>query len=150
VARSLNILLVEDSPDDALLVSTAVERTLLGIRVLLVHNGQEAMRYLDGQSPYCDRARHPFPDLVLLDLKMPLVNGFEVLRWIRSQPGLRRLPVIVLTGSLLPEDKQKAYDEGANSYLVKPLDFSGMMQTIKSMGEFWLAGPRFPDAGQVS
>ena len=149
MARSLNILLVEDSSDDALLVSTAVERTLAGIRVLLVHNGQEAIRYLDGQSPYDDRARHPFPDLVLLDLKMPLVNGFEVLRWIRSQPRLRRLPVIVLTGSLLPEDTQKAYDAGANSYLVKPLDFGGMMQTIKSMGEFWLSGPRFPDAGHV-
>ena len=148
MARSLNILLVEDNPDDAFLVSTAVERTLAGIRVLLVQNGQEAIRYLDGQSPYDDRSRHPFPDLVLLDLKMPVVNGFEVLDWIRSQPGLRRLPVIVLTGSLLPEDTQKAYEAGANSYLIKPLDFKGMMETIKNLGEFWLGGTQFPDTGR--
>jgi len=145
VARSLNILLVEDNPDDAFLVSTAVERTLAGIRVLLVKNGQEAIRYLGGESPYEDRSRHPFPDLILLDLKMPVMNGFEVLDWIRSKPGLRRLPVIVLTGSLLPEDTQRAYEAGANSYLIKPLDFDGMMRTIKNMGDFWLSGTQFPD-----
>jgi len=85
------------------------------------------------------------PELVLLDLKMPQVNGLEVLRWIRSQPGLRRLPVIVLTGSLLPEDTQRAYEAGANSYLVKPLDFNGMMETMKNMADFWLTGTMFPE-----
>ena len=145
MARSLNILLVEDNPDDAFLVSTAVERTLSGIRIFLVPNGQEAIRYLDGEVPYNDRGRHPLPELVLLDLKMPQVNGLEVLRWIRSQPGLRRLPVIVLTGSLLPEDTQRAYEAGANSYLVKPLDFNGMMETMKNMADFWLTGTMFPE-----
>jgi len=146
MARTPAILLVEDNPDDALLVSKAAQATLAGIPVSIVTNGAEAIRYLQGDGPYAERALHPFPDIILLDLNLPLMNGFEVLHWIRSQAGLKRLPVIVLSGSLLPEDTQRAYEAGANSYLVKPVDLSGMLQTIKNMGDFWLRGTRLPDA----
>ncbi len=140
MARGADILLVEDNPDDATLVCTAVERTLAGIRVLVVGDGGEAIRYLSGVPPYDDRTAYPFPDLVLLDLKMPSVDGFEVLRWIRSQPGLLGLPVIVLTGSVLADDNALAYESGASSYLVKPNSFEELLKTIKSLGEFWFGG----------
>jgi CheY-like chemotaxis protein len=109
MARAANILLVEDNSDDATLVCTAVQRTLAGIRVIVVGDGQGAINYLGGDGPYRDRATYPFPDLVLLDLKMPLVNGFEVLTWIPSQPALKGLPVVILTGSVLASDNAQAY-----------------------------------------
>ena len=146
MARTPAILLVEDNPDDALLVAKAAQATLAGIPVSLVTNGPEAIRYLQGEGTYADRTLYPFPDIILLDLRLPLMNGIDVLHWIRSQAGLKRLPVIVLSGSTLPEDTQRAYEAGANSYLVKPVDFTGMLRTMKDMGDFWLRGTRLPDA----
>src|SRR5438105_7450294 len=138
MARQAAILLVEDSADDALLLTKAAEQTLGGVRVLGVSSGLAAMQYLQGQEIYADRNLYPFPEIVLLDLKMPEIDGFQVLRWIRQQPLMKRLPVIVLTGSTLQKDSEQAYDNGANSYLVKPSDFNQMVETMKSLGEFWL------------
>jgi len=146
VARSPNILLVEDDPNDALLVTKAFQKTLGGIPLHIVANGQEAVSYLKGEAQYADRARHPFPDIVLLDLKMPMMNGFEVLRWIRGQPKLKRLPVIVLTGSVQDSDARLAYEIGANSYVIKPTDFNRLMETMKILGSFWLGGTKLPEA----
>ena len=147
MARAANILLAEDNPDDATLVCAAVQRTFAGIRVLVVSDGQEAIRYLRGEPPYDVRSDYPFPDLVLLDLNLPSVHGFEVLRWIRAQPGLLGLPVIVLTGSMLASDNAMAYESGANSYLIKPGSFDELLKTIKNLGDFWFSGnvrPRIP------
>jgi CheY-like chemotaxis protein len=146
VARAANILLVEDDPNDALLVCMAFKRTLSGIPVFAVSNGLEAVRYLKGEAEYGDRQTNPFPDLVLLDLKMPVMNGFEFLRWVRAQASLRRLPVIVLTSSLDESDPTQAYDAGANSYVVKPTDFNQLTQAIQRLGDFWLTQTLLPDA----
>ena len=140
MARAANILLAEDNPDDATLVCTAVQRTLAGIRVLVIGDGRETIRYLKGDPPYDVRNDFPLPDLVLLDLDLPSVNGFEVLRWIRSQPDLLGLPVIVLTGSTLASDNATAYENGANSYLIKPGTFDELLKTIKNLGDFWFGG----------
>ena len=147
MARAANILLVEDNPDDVLLVCKAVQSTMAGIKIHVVGNGQEAIRYLEGEGPFGDRQSHPFPDIVLLDLKMPLVNGFEVLRWLRAQPRLKRLPVIVLSGSAQQSDTVQAYECGANSYLIKPSNFSDLLQTMKTVGDFWLGGTKLPESG---
>ena len=147
MARSPNILLVEDDPNDALLVTKAFQKTLAGIPLHAVVNGQEAVNYLKGEGLYADRARYPFPDIVLLDLKMPLMNGFDVLRWIRQQPRLKRLPVIVLTGSVQDSDARLAYEVGANSYVIKPTDFNRLLETMKILGSFWLGGTKLPEVG---
>jgi len=149
MARSPTILLVEDDENDALLVRKAAQKTLAGIPISCVSNGHEAVQYLKGEGIYADRSKHPFPDIVLLDLKMPVMNGFEVLRWVRSQPKLKRLPIIILTGSVHETDTRTAYEEGANSYLIKPANFNELVETIKNVGDFWLTGTRLPNLGEA-
>src|SRR5437762_1307255 len=144
MARTATILLVEDDENDALLVCKAAQKTLAGIPVFVVSNGQQAVQYLNGDAAYADRSKYPFPDIVLLDLKMPVMNGFEVLRWVRSQPRLKRLPVIILTGSVHESDTKAAYEEGANSYLIKPANFNELVDTMKNVGDFWLRGTKLP------
>ena len=147
MARSVNILLVEDDPNDVMLIRKAVQKILSGIPLAVVPNGQEAVGYLKGEGLYANRGVYPFPDIVLLDLKMPLMNGFEVLRWVRQQPRLKRLPVIVLTGSVQESDARLAYEMGANSYVIKPADFNQLLEMIKTLGNFWFGGTRLPEAG---
>ncbi|HLH52187.1 MAG TPA: response regulator [Verrucomicrobiae bacterium] len=128
-----SILLVEDEPDDVALVKRAFERAGVAYPLHPVSSGMEAIAYLNGDPPYFDRARYPFPALVLLDLKMPRTDGFEVLRWIRHQAKLVDLPVVVLTGSNEIRDANAAYQLGATSFMVKPLDFtsgSGWADTL--------------------
>jgi len=137
------ILLVEDSGDDAVIVRRAFEKLGVLNRIELVTDGDEAISYLAGAGVYADRERYPMPGLVLLDLKMPRRDGFEVLEWIRFQPELSRLPVVVLTTSDEIKDMSRAYAAGANSFLVKPMEFEnyvGLLQTVK---KFWpsLGGP---------
>jgi len=117
------VLLVEDNPDDVLLIRRAFDRTGIVLNLHAVSNGDKAIAYLGGQRPYEDRSKYPVPDLVLLDIKMPGTDGFEVLSWIRHQWRLRDLCVVMLTSSDAIRDVNHAYRLGANSFLVKPLDF---------------------------
>ena len=116
------ILLVEDNEDDVLLIRRGFERSGVGSSLQLVKNGPEAIAYLKSDLPYHDRSKHPLPSLVLLDIKMPGVNGFEVLKWIRRQPEFVRLQVVMLTSSDEIRDVTLAYQLGANSFFVKPVD----------------------------
>jgi CheY-like chemotaxis protein len=116
----------------------------------VVWNGQEAIAYLKGAGKYSNRDEYPLPDLLLLDLKMPRVNGFEVLQWIRQQPGLAPLRVLVLTSSDQIRDVNEAYRLGANSFLVKPLDFEDFAQLGYLIQEFWLKASKTPETFRPS
>ena len=139
------ILLVEDNPDDVLLLQRAFRKANLMNPVQVVPDGQAAIDYLSGAAPYDDRSRYPIPALVLLDLKLPKRNGHEVLQWIRAQPGLRRLPVAVLTTSRESPDINRAYDLGANSYLAKPVDFDALIEMVKTLQLYWMILNERPD-----
>ena len=142
------ILLVEDSDDDVLLIQRAFRKSNLVNPVEVVRDGEQAVRYLGGTGPYADRGRHPLPALVLLDLKLPRKNGLEVLAWLRGQAGIRRIPVVVLTSSRESNDLRRAYDLGANSYLVKPVSFEGLVETVKTLGLYWMILNEKPDVQQ--
>jgi CheY-like chemotaxis protein len=132
------ILLVEDDPNDALLVQRAFRKANLANPVHLVSDGDQAVAYLGGEGGYADRQRHPVPVIVLLDLKLPRRSGLEVLTWIRQQPRLKRLPVVILTSSKESADVNRAYDLGANSYLLKPVDFTALLELVKALNLYWI------------
>jgi len=123
VPETRPILLVEDREDDVFLVRRAFEKAYLLNPLQVVRNGEEAVAYLKGEGTYANRAGYPLPSLILLDLKLPGMDGFDVLRWIRQEPNFGSLPVIVLTSSEQIRDVNRAYQLGANSFLVKPTDF---------------------------
>lgn len=127
------ILVVDDSAHDALLMRTVFARAGLVQPLQFAHDGDEAIAYLQGDSPFADRAQFPLPTVMLLDLNMPRKNGFELLEWIRRQPALRRLPVIVLSASSQPEDIRRSYDLGASAYLVKPGNLDGLMHLARTL-----------------
>jgi CheY-like chemotaxis protein len=133
------ILLAEDDPNDVVLFQRAMERAFLRLDSLkVVRDGEEAISYLSGQGIYADRDLHPLPALLLLDLKMPRKSGLEVLSWIRKQPQLRYLIVVFLTSSNSYDDIRLAYETGANSYLVKPVEFTEMVEMIRNVSIYWL------------
>ena len=139
------MLVVEDRDEDICLFRVACERARLNLPFRTVKNGSEAIQYLKGEGQFANRAEYPLPRLMLLDLNMPLVNGFEVLEWLRTQPGLRRLIVIVFTSSARPEDVNRAFELGANSYLVKPMDLVELEGITRYLQEYWLKINHCPD-----
>ena len=116
------ILLVEDDPNDALITQQFLRRAGVTHRIVHVTDGWEAMNYLAGKAPYNDRSACPLPVLIILDLKLPKYSGFDVLTWLHSKPALATLPVVVLTGSIYPEDRRRATDLGAIGFEIKPVD----------------------------
>lgn len=139
------ILLVEDREDDIVLIRKAFSKAGLLNPLYVVRNGEEAVAYLLGDKPYANRSEYPLPDLILLDLKMPRMDGFEVLTWIRTQPGIRGLPVVVLTSSQELRDVNQAYSLGANSFLVKPLDFENSVELARLLHRYWLKSSKLPE-----
>jgi CheY-like chemotaxis protein len=132
------ILLVEDRGDDILLVQRALARAKVVNPLFVVRNGEEAISYLRGEGQYRNRAEYPVPDLMLLDLKMPGLDGFDVLKWVRSQPAFKALRIVVLTSSEQVYDVDKAYSLGANSFLVKPSSFDNYVEVLRAMSGYWL------------
>ena len=141
------ILLVEDEPGDVLLIRRAYRRANLASPLQVVGDGEAAVAYLAGQDAYADRRQYPLPALVLLDLKLPRKSGLEVLAWLRAQPALKRLPVVVLTSSRERGDVDRAYELGANSYLVKPVGFDTLQEMIQTLGLYWLVLNERPQVG---
>ncbi len=137
-SMSGGVLLVEDDPNDVLLIQRAFTKANLQVPMQVVDNGEAAVSYLSGAGDYSDRDQHPLPILVLLDLKLPCRSGHEVLAWLRQQPGLKRLPVVVLTSSQEMGDIDRAYDLGANSYLVKPVAFNALIEIVKTLDLYWM------------
>ena len=139
------MLLVEDDPNDILLTQRAFMQASLVNPLRVVRDGEEAINYLGGREAYADRTRYPLPSLILLDLKLPKKSGLEVLEFLRSQPSLRQTPVIVLTSSQESSDIQRAYALGANSYLLKPVGFDGLLEMVKAIGMYWVILNQGPD-----
>ncbi len=139
------LLLVEDDANDVMLFRRAKDKSNLANPLQVVEDGEAAVAYLSGQGQYADRNRYPLPALMLLDLKLPRKSGLEVLAWLREQPGLLRLPVVVLTSSKESVDVGQAYDLGANSYLVKPVAFDKLLEMVTALGLYWLILNEKPD-----
>src|SRR5882724_8819584 len=132
------ILLAEDREDDIALIRKAFAKAFVQNPLYVVRDGDEAVAYLKGEGRYFNRDEYPLPDLLLLDLKMPRLDGFEVLRWIRQEAGMDSLRIIVLTSSESMADVNTAYQLGANSFLVKPLEFERFVETSKMFSRYWL------------
>ena len=133
------ILLVEDNRMDVELTLDAFREARLMNVVHVAANGTAALDYVLGRGQYADREAYPLPDLILLDLKLPGMDGFQVLREIKAAPILRRLPVVILTSSKEEGDRALSYDIGANSYLVKPVSFDGSLEVIRQIEGYWLS-----------
>jgi CheY-like chemotaxis protein len=137
------ILLVEDNEDDVFLMQRALKEAAISNPLRIVEDGQEAVDYLSGAAKFSDRSRYPLPAIIFLDLKLPLKSGHEVLTWIRSQPPFQSTVVVVLTSSDEPTDVARAYQIGANSYLVKPPTAEQLLDMAKSFKWYWLEFNRF-------
>ena len=142
--ESMPILLVEDDYNDVLLIQRAFRKANIKPLVSTVSDGDETILYLQGKGKYADRSQYPLPLLVLLDLKLPRRSGLEVLAWIRQQPQLKRLLVVVLTSSQENSDLAQAYDLGANSYLVKPIDFHEFVRLVQLIDDYWFKTNQIP------
>ncbi len=136
--QECSILLVEDDPNDVLLTQRAFRKANVANPLHVVSDGEQAEAYLAGRGAFADRTQHPLPVLVLLDLKLPRRTGLEVLEWLRQQPSLNRLRVVVLTSSRETSDINRAYDLGASSYLVKPVAFDALIDMVKALDMYWL------------
>ena len=140
----LVILLVEDNLDHAELAKRNLEGCHVANRIHHVEDGEEAIHNMHGTGRYTDRNRYPRPDLILLDLRLPKIDGLEVLRIIKLDPDLRAIPVVVLTTSDAEPDIARAYQLHANSYLTKPVEFDALSRLLKDLGFYWLAWNKRP------
>jgi CheY-like chemotaxis protein len=138
-SRPAHILLIEDNRMDIELTLDAFRERRLNNEIHVAPGGQEGLDYLLGHGEFADRDKFPLPDLILLDLKMPVIDGHEVLRQIKQFPLLKRIPVVVLSSSKEEGDRALTYDNGANSYLVKPVSFDGFLDVVHQVDSYWLS-----------
>jgi CheY-like chemotaxis protein len=148
VSKTPIILLVEDLEDDVTLIRRAFGQAGLTSPLQVVRDGEQVLAYLGGTGKYANRDEFPLPDLILLDLKMPGMDGFEVLQWLRNQPGISRIAVIVLTSSDNLYDVNRAYALGANTFLVKPTDFNNYVNLTKLVSDFWINTAKLPESAR--
>jgi CheY-like chemotaxis protein len=144
-ARPIEILMVEDNEGDVFLTTEALKSAKIANSVHVVRDGVEALEFLRRQGKF---AAAPRPDLILLDLNLPGKDGRQVLSEIKPDPELRAIPVVVLTSSSAEQDVVKSYDLHANCYIVKPVDFAGLMEVVRSIGSFWLVVATLPPDGR--
>jgi len=140
-----NVLLVEDDPNHELLVEIALRRASLGVRVRSVQNGSLAIQYLSGEPPFNNRKDYPLPAVIILDLSLPIVSGFEVLEWLQGRKDLWEIPVLVFTASGDPKDAERAFGLGARAYRQKSEDFDAVADPVREFLEKWVGpGPPLP------
>jgi CheY-like chemotaxis protein len=132
------ILLIEDEESDAALLRRGFEKIKVLNPIVHLTNGDDALFYLEGRGQYADRTLYPLPALILLDLKLPGMTGFQLLQWMRTRGDVRRIPVVVLTGDDGPETINSAYDLGANSYLLKSADADEIARMVKAIRQYWI------------
>jgi len=135
VTEALRILLVEDNPGDADMTCETLTDRVPDVAISVVNDGEKALAYLSGRAPYEHVAR---PDLVILDLNLPKVDGREVLAEIKQDPSLKKIPVVILTSSDAPSDVVRSYELGANSYVTKPIGLGAFQSVVLSLASYWL------------
>ena len=142
------ILAVDDSGNDLMILRAAFQMARSGHPLQEVHNGEEAIAYLKGEGAHSDREKFPSPVVMLLDLNMPRKDGFDVLAWVRAQPGLKRLSIVILSASTRGEDIVRAFDLGATSYLVKPSTLEELTTMMRCLFD-WIQINRFPSLNEA-
>lgn len=142
----ITIIMADDDPDDRELAKEAFQECRLANEVHFVEDGEELMEYLCRKGKYADMPEAPLPALILLDLNMPRKDGREALKEIKSDPDLRRIPIVVLTTSKAEEDILRTYDLGVNSYVTKPVTFESLVETIKVLGKYWFEIVELPSS----
>lgn len=140
----LEIILIEDNPDDAALAIRALKKQNLANKLVHLKDGVEALDFIYGKGVYAERGALNTPRVILLDLKMPKVNGIEVLEKVKSDPLTKHIPVVILTSSAEDPDIKECYALGANSYIVKPVDFDNFSKTVVELGLYWMVLNRPP------
>jgi CheY-like chemotaxis protein len=151
--KPVTILMVDDNADDVELALLAFREARISNPIAVATSGQGALDRLFGRTMQQDGKRYPLPDLILLDLKMPGVDGLEVLRQLRAAPVLKMIPVVIMTSSSLEGDRIMSYSLGANSYLVKPVSLENMVRLASVINDYWLSinvGPPLPDLSATS
>jgi two-component system response regulator len=143
------ILLVEDNPDDIDLTLRALKKNNIMNEVVIARDGEEALNYLFGTGPYSGKGLPPLPAVMLLDLKLPKVDGLGVLRQVRENPNTKFLPVVILTSSKEDQDLVNSYSLGANSYVRKPVDFHQFLAAVQQLGLYWLLLNEMPPAIRI-
>jgi len=136
-AKRLKILIAEDDPNDRKLLALAAAQSKEIGELFVLTDGQELIEYLEGEGDFANRRAHPLPDMVVLDLKMPLMNGLEVLEWIRNQSPQPAIPVVMLSGSGLEKDVEEAYRLGADGYFQKPQSVAALKHVLRAITEYW-------------
>ncbi|MBA3664521.1 MAG: response regulator [Bacteroidetes bacterium] len=136
--NQIEIILVEDNPDDAALTKRAFKTNNISNSLIHLKNGEEALDFIFNGGTYDNKTFTHFPKIILLDLKMPKVNGMEVLQRIKSDENTKKIPVVILTSSAEDPDIKKCYELGANSYIVKPVEFENFTKTVVELGLYWL------------
>jgi CheY-like chemotaxis protein len=137
--KSSVIMLVDDSPDDLELMRIAFKKAGIRNPIAEVHSGEQAIAYLSGEDKYADRRHFPLPCLIITDLKMPGVDGFELLKWLRDQPAFEPVPKIVLTASAHEVDKKRARELGCAAYFTKPNQLAGLVNLVNEMNTGWIS-----------
>jgi CheY-like chemotaxis protein len=137
-AMTATILLVEDNPDDEELTRVALQESKVANHLVVARDGVEALDYLFGTGAHAGRGARPMPQVVLLDLKLPKLNGLDVLRRLRADDRTKHIPVVILTSSDEERDLVDSYDLGANSYVRKPVDFAQFVESVRQLGLYWL------------
>lgn len=140
----LKMLVAEDEETDVFLLRMAFDRAGVEINAIFVRDGQETLDYLEGVGEYSDRGKYPLPSVILLDIKMPRLNGFDVLAWMKGNTSHQRTPVIVFSGSDEQKDIERAYELGANVYMTKPMESDDLLRLVSVLKEYWAKYVRLP------
>ncbi len=141
----IHILFAEDDTDDQLIVREAFTESDIKEELFFVKDGIELLDYLYGKGRYSDRSTYPLPDIIFTDINMPRMNGFEVIKQIKSDPHFRKIPIIVLSGSKMNEDILQSYELGANSYITKKLNFDCVKVVVEALQKYWFGIVELPD-----